>query len=181
MRRGPDEATIVLIDPRRKLVDGVPEGAWLSWYDYAIGDIREVTRRDVPTVRKAVSTGRYQSAGDAHPPVLDERRIFVLIDDVASWQRRGPSHPVGLVCRAAGRQGAIGTPGGRRGVAESGGPYHPSVAWGASGYCARREFDSRQLQRRMQAGAHSRPDLAAQVRMWFRFVAACAWMAAAWF
>jgi hypothetical protein len=33
-RYSPDEATIVLIDPKRKLVGVVPEETWLSEYAY---------------------------------------------------------------------------------------------------------------------------------------------------
>jgi S-DNA-T family DNA segregation ATPase FtsK/SpoIIIE len=40
-RYSPDEATIILIDPRRRSVGVVPD-KWLSRYTYALGDIKEV-------------------------------------------------------------------------------------------------------------------------------------------
>ena len=37
----PDEATIVLIDPRRRHMGVVPEETWLSRYAYTLNDIKK--------------------------------------------------------------------------------------------------------------------------------------------
>jgi type VII secretion protein EccCb len=85
-RYSPDEATIVLIDPRRKLVGVVPEDTWLSRYSYAVGDIGEVTR----SLCQLFET-RLPPPGTSQRDMLTRqfwtgRRIFVVIDDITSWQ-----------------------------------------------------------------------------------------------
>jgi type VII secretion protein EccCb len=84
-RYSPDEATIVLIDPRRKLVGVVPE-EWLSRYSYAVQDIKEVANGLAQLLEQ-----RMPPPGTSQQEMLTRqfwtgRRFFVVIDDITSWQ-----------------------------------------------------------------------------------------------
>ncbi|MDT5117522.1 MAG: hypothetical protein QOE30_3261 [Mycobacterium sp.] len=86
MRYSPDEATIILIDPRRKLVGVVPEDTWLSRYSYAVNDIKEVTAGLCQELER-----RMPPPGTSQQEMLTKqfwtgRRFFVVIDDITSWQ-----------------------------------------------------------------------------------------------
>jgi S-DNA-T family DNA segregation ATPase FtsK/SpoIIIE len=83
-RYRPDEATIVLIDPRRKSVGVVPD-EWLSRYSYAQGDIKQVIaslcellekRQPPPTATQHEMLTRKFWTG---------REIFVVVDDATVW------------------------------------------------------------------------------------------------
>ena len=70
-RYSPDEATIVLIDPRRRLVGVVPEENWLSRYAYTRTDIATVAGGSGAAVRAAHAPAGHLAARHADPPVLD--------------------------------------------------------------------------------------------------------------
>jgi hypothetical protein len=81
----PSEATIILIDPRRKLVGVVPDEPWLSAYAYAPSNIREVIgelctilqeRQPPPgTTQQEMLTTKFWSG----------REFFLVVDDISSW------------------------------------------------------------------------------------------------
>jgi hypothetical protein len=83
-RYSPDEATIVLIDPRRRSVGVVPD-EWLSRYSYALGDIKQVVnglcevleKRQPPTTatQHEMLTRKFWTG----------REFFVVIDDATVW------------------------------------------------------------------------------------------------
>ena len=81
-----EEATIVLIDPRRRLVGVVPE-EWLSRYSYAHNDIRAVTASLTEVLEQ-----RLPPPGTSQHDMLTKqfwtgRRLFVVIDDITSWSQ----------------------------------------------------------------------------------------------
>lgn len=85
-RYSSDEATIVLIDPRRKLVGVVPEETWLSRYSYAVNDIKDV----IAGLCQVLET-RMPPPGTSQQEMLTKqfwtgRRFFVVVDDITSWQ-----------------------------------------------------------------------------------------------
>jgi hypothetical protein len=81
----PSEATIILIDPRRKLVGVVPDEGWLSAYAYTRTNIREVIgelctllqeRQPPPgTTQQEMLTKKFWSG----------REFFLVVDDISSW------------------------------------------------------------------------------------------------
>ncbi|BBZ15025.1 type VII secretion protein EccCa [Mycobacterium branderi] len=84
-RYSSEEATIVLFDPRRKLVGVVPE-EWLSRYSYAAGDMRKVVDSLCQLLEE-----RQPPPGTSQQEMLTRRfwtgrRIFLVIDDITSWQ-----------------------------------------------------------------------------------------------
>jgi S-DNA-T family DNA segregation ATPase FtsK/SpoIIIE len=83
-RYRPEEATIVLVDPRRKSVGVVPD-EWLSRYTYAQGDIKAVVaslcellekRQPPPTATQQEMLTRKFWTG---------REIFLVVDDATVW------------------------------------------------------------------------------------------------
>ena len=83
-RYSADEATIILIDPRRRSVGVVPE-EWLSRYSYALGDIKQVInglcevldkRQPPPTATQHEMLTRKFWTG---------REFFVVVDDATVW------------------------------------------------------------------------------------------------
>jgi S-DNA-T family DNA segregation ATPase FtsK/SpoIIIE len=81
----PQEATIVLVDPRRKLVGIVPDAPWLSAYAYTPTHIREVAA-ELATVLQ----GRQPPPGATQQQMLTTkfwsgREFFVVVDDISSW------------------------------------------------------------------------------------------------
>ena len=81
----PDEATIVLIDPRRRHLGVVPEDTWLSRYAY--------TRSDIATAASELAElfdRRTPPPGTSPSEMLSRqfwtgRKIFVFADDITSW------------------------------------------------------------------------------------------------
>lgn len=83
-RYTPDEATIILVDPRRRSVGVVPD-EWLSRYTYAVADIKQVidslcgelAQRQPPpgTSQQDMLTRKFWSG----------REFFLVIDDITSW------------------------------------------------------------------------------------------------
>jgi type VII secretion protein EccCa/type VII secretion protein EccCb len=83
-RYRPEEATIALFDPRRKLIGVVPE-EWLTVYAYTSTDIAEAVGQ-----LRALFAGRMPPPGAKQHDMLNRqfwtgRRIFVVIDDISSW------------------------------------------------------------------------------------------------
>jgi S-DNA-T family DNA segregation ATPase FtsK/SpoIIIE len=83
-RYTPEEATFILIDPRRRSVGVVPD-EWLSRYSYAQGDIRQVVndlcgvldqRQPPPTATQQEMLTRKFWSG---------REFFVVVDDATVW------------------------------------------------------------------------------------------------
>jgi S-DNA-T family DNA segregation ATPase FtsK/SpoIIIE len=83
-RYRPEDATIILIDPRRKLV-GVVADEWLSRYAYATGDIKVVIEGLCQ-----ILDGRMPPPDATQQEMLTRtfwsgREFFVIIDDLTSW------------------------------------------------------------------------------------------------
>ena len=81
----PDEATIVLIDPRRRHMGVVPEETWLSRYAYTLNDIKKAAGE-----LKELFDKRTPPPGTSPSEMLKRqfwtgRKIFVFADDVTSW------------------------------------------------------------------------------------------------
>lgn len=84
-RYRPEDATIVLFDPTRKLVGVVPEDPWLSQYAYNRDDIRDVCLRLAELMRS-----RQPPPGTSQTDLLTKkfwtgREFFVIVDDITSW------------------------------------------------------------------------------------------------
>jgi S-DNA-T family DNA segregation ATPase FtsK/SpoIIIE len=99
LRYRADEATIVLIDPRRKSVGVVPE-EWLSRYTYALGDIKQGVSSLCELLEK-----RLPPPTDTQHEMLTRkfwagREISIVIDDATVWSgysvlgRVGPLPPI---------------------------------------------------------------------------------------
>ena len=81
----PDEATIVLIDPRRRHLGVVPEDTWLSRYAYTRADIAlAATELDDLFNRRTPPPGTSPSEMLSRQ-FWTGRKIFVVIDDITSW------------------------------------------------------------------------------------------------
>ncbi|WP_094287345.1 type VII secretion protein EccCa [Mycobacterium lehmannii] len=81
----PDEATIALIDPRRRHLGVVPEDTWLSRYAYTRGDIALAADELAQLFDK-----RTPPPGTSPSEMLSRqfwtgRKIFLVIDDITSW------------------------------------------------------------------------------------------------
>ncbi|MDQ2636958.1 MAG: type VII secretion protein EccCa [Actinomycetota bacterium] len=81
----PDQATIILIDPRKSNVGVVPEDTWLSAYARVPGAISQVV-----TDLVGVLEGRQTPHGASQEALATERfwsgrEFFVLVDGIASW------------------------------------------------------------------------------------------------
>ncbi len=91
-RYAPDEATIVLFDPTRKLIGVVPEDPWLSAYAYRAEDIRATCDQ-----LAAVLATRQPPPGTSQADLLTKRfwtgrEFFVICDDITSWNQM--NHPM---------------------------------------------------------------------------------------
>jgi type VII secretion protein EccCb len=81
----PSEATIILVDPRRKLVGVVLDETWLSAYAYTPTNIREVIG-ELCTILQ----GRQPPPGTTQQQMLTTkfwsgREFFLVVDDISSW------------------------------------------------------------------------------------------------
>jgi type VII secretion protein EccCb len=81
----PAFATIILIDPRRKLVGVVPDDTWLSAYAYTPTNIREVIAELVTVLQE-----RQPPPGATQQEMLTTkfwtgREFFLVVDDISSW------------------------------------------------------------------------------------------------
>ena len=102
-----DEATIVLIDPRRKSVGVVPE-EWLSRYTYAVGDIKQVVGSLCELLKSAFPHRRPLSTRCCK--FWESREIFIVVDDATVWPsattrwrtwRPTSSRPTSLGCTSS--------------------------------------------------------------------------------
>jgi len=80
----PDEATIVLIDPRRASVGVVPE-EWLSAYARTPEEIATVAADLADLLRKRVAPPGTSQSDLATKRFWEGREIFLLIDGITSW------------------------------------------------------------------------------------------------
>jgi type VII secretion protein EccCb len=81
----PTEATIILVDPRRKLVGVVPDETWLSAYAYAPTQIRDVIAELITVLQE-----RQPPPGTTQQEMLTKtfwtgREFFLVVDDISSW------------------------------------------------------------------------------------------------
>ncbi|WP_375489191.1 type VII secretion protein EccCa, partial [uncultured Mycobacterium sp.] len=87
-RYRPQEASIILIDPRRKLVGVVPEdpdNPWLAQYAYTTTNIREVVGHLCALLER-----RLPPPGTSQQELLTRRfwtgkELFLVVDDLSSW------------------------------------------------------------------------------------------------
>jgi S-DNA-T family DNA segregation ATPase FtsK/SpoIIIE len=79
-----DEATIVLIDPRRKSVGVVPD-EWLSRYTYALGDIKQVVGSMCELLEKRLPPPTATQHEMLTRKFWEGREIFVVVDDATVW------------------------------------------------------------------------------------------------
>jgi type VII secretion protein EccCa/type VII secretion protein EccCb len=79
-----DEATIVLIDPRRKSVGVVPE-EWLSRYTYALGDIKQVVGSLCELLEKRLPPPTATQHEMLTRKFWEGRKIFIVVDDATVW------------------------------------------------------------------------------------------------
>jgi S-DNA-T family DNA segregation ATPase FtsK/SpoIIIE len=75
-----DEATIVLIDPRRKSVGVVPD-EWLSRYTYALGDIKQAVGSLCELLEKRLPPPTATQHEMLTRKFWEGREIFVVVDD----------------------------------------------------------------------------------------------------
>lgn len=80
-----EEATIVLIDPRRRLVGVVPDETWLAQYAYSSAAIRDVVAALCAELDK-----RFPPPGTSQQEMLTRkfwsgREFFLVVDDMGSW------------------------------------------------------------------------------------------------
>jgi hypothetical protein len=111
LRYRADEATIVLIDPRRKSVGVVPE-EWLSRYTYALGDIKQVVSSLCELLEKRLPPPTATQHEMLTRKFWEGREISIVIDDATVWSgssvlgRVGPLPPI-LVLDGRGDNGPI--------------------------------------------------------------------------
>jgi S-DNA-T family DNA segregation ATPase FtsK/SpoIIIE len=79
-----DEATIILIDPRRKSVGVVPD-EWLSRYTYALGDIKQVVSGLCDVLEKRLPPPTATQHEMLTRKFWEGREFFVVIDDATVW------------------------------------------------------------------------------------------------
>jgi hypothetical protein len=84
LRYRADEATIVLIDPRRKSVGVVPE-EWLSRYTYALGDIKQVVSSLCELLEKRLPPPTATQHEMLTRKFWEGREISIVIDDATVW------------------------------------------------------------------------------------------------
>ena len=91
-RYRPDEATIVLFDPTRKLIGVVPDENWLSAYAYRPEEIRAVCDQLAATLAQRQPPPGVTQAELLTRSFWTGREFFVVCDDISSWN--STSHPM---------------------------------------------------------------------------------------
>ena len=81
----PDEATIVLIDPRRRHLGVVPEDTWLSRYAYTRGDIATAASELADLFDRRTPPPGTSPSEMLSRQFWSGRKIFVFADDITSW------------------------------------------------------------------------------------------------
>lgn len=79
-----DEATIILIDPRRKSVGVVPD-EWLSRYTYALGDIKLVINDLCEIFEKRLPPPTATQHEMLTRKFWEGREFFIVVDDATVW------------------------------------------------------------------------------------------------
>jgi S-DNA-T family DNA segregation ATPase FtsK/SpoIIIE len=81
----PEEATIALIDPRRRHLGVVPEDVWLSRYAFTRTDIKDAAGQLAELFEKRTPPPGTSPSEMLTRQFWSGRRIFVVIDDITSW------------------------------------------------------------------------------------------------
>jgi hypothetical protein len=81
----PDQATIVLIDPRKTSVGVVPESSWLSGYARVPGEIAQLVKDLAGVLEKRLPPPGVSQHELATRRFWEGREFFVLIDGITSW------------------------------------------------------------------------------------------------
>lgn len=81
----PDQATIILIDPRKTSVGVVPEANWLSAYARVPGQIAELAKDLAAVLEQRQPPPGVSQTELATKRFWEGREFFVLIDGITSW------------------------------------------------------------------------------------------------
>lgn len=81
----PDEATIVLIDPRRRHLGVVPDETWLSRYAYTRDDIARAAAELCELFDRRTPPPGTSTAEMLSRQFWTGRKIFIVVDDATSW------------------------------------------------------------------------------------------------
>jgi S-DNA-T family DNA segregation ATPase FtsK/SpoIIIE len=81
----PDQATIILIDPRKTSVGVVPEDTWLSAYARVPGEIAQVAQDLAGILEQRLPPPGVSQHDLATKRFWQGREFFVLIDDITTW------------------------------------------------------------------------------------------------
>ncbi|GAB4978902.1 hypothetical protein MAHJHV59_48670 [Mycobacterium avium subsp. hominissuis] len=81
----PDQATIILIDPRKSSVGVVPEANWLSGYARFPEEISKLVNDLVGVLKGRLSPAAASQHDLATKRFWEGREFFVLIDGITSW------------------------------------------------------------------------------------------------
>ncbi|WP_431241074.1 type VII secretion protein EccCa (plasmid) [Mycolicibacterium aichiense] len=81
----PDQATIILIDPRKSSVGVVPEATWLSGYARVPGEIQTLVSDLAAVLEKRLPPPGVSQHELATQRFWEGREFFVLIDGITSW------------------------------------------------------------------------------------------------
>lgn len=81
----PDQATIILIDPRKSSVGVVPESDWLSGYARVPGEIQQLVADLAGVLQKRLPPPGVSQHDLATKRFWEGREFFVLIDGITSW------------------------------------------------------------------------------------------------
>jgi S-DNA-T family DNA segregation ATPase FtsK/SpoIIIE len=81
----PDQATIILIDPRKSSVGVVPEATWLSGYARVPGEIQQLVGDLAGVLHQRLPPAGVSQHELATTRFWEGREFFVLIDGITSW------------------------------------------------------------------------------------------------
>lgn len=91
----PDQATIILIDPRKTSVGVVPEHDWLSGYARVPGEIAQLVKDLAAVLEKRFPPPGVSQQDLATKRFWEGREFFVLIDGITQWgNANNPLHPL---------------------------------------------------------------------------------------
>jgi len=93
----PDQATIILVDPRKTSVGVVPEDTWLSGYARVPNEIQQLVADLVAVLEKRLPPPGVSQHDLATKRFWEGREFFLLIDGITSWGNTVNNPLLGLV------------------------------------------------------------------------------------